>query len=370
MIYFDNAASTPMTEGVKRVFSESLELFANPSSLHRLGFDAEKEMKKARARVAATLSAREDEIVFTSGGTEADNLAVLGAAEKMRRRGNRILSTDSEHPAVEMCLKKLEGEGFEVIRLSTKKGALSEEEIEEAANEKTVLAAVMRTNNETGAVYDVPALSRIVKRKNPDCLVFSDCVQAYGKERISPARLGADLVSISSHKIHGPKGIGALYVKKGLSLPPLLLGGGQERGLRSGTENLPAILAFGEACREADLALDEARDQMKAIREAILSVLSEEKRVRANLPPAASDSILSLQVDAFPSEVLLHMLSQREIFVSSGSACSSHSGKSGVLSAFGLSSRERDHTVRLSFSRLNTVEEGITFASALKEILG
>lgn len=369
MIYFDNSASSPLTEHVKGVMIEELSNFANPSSLHRLGFEAEKRMKKARAQVAATLGAREDEIFFTSGGTEADNVAILGAAQKMRRLGNRILSTDSEHPAVEESLKALEQDGFEVIRLSTRGGILSAEEIVRFANEKTVLAAVMHTNNETGAVYDLSTLSRMVKSKNPRCLVFSDCVQGYGKAPLIPSRMGLDMISISSHKIHGPKGVGALYVKKGLQLPARIYGGGQEKGLRSGTENLPGIVAFGAACEEAARNLASSRKTMEEMKRVIREGLDVDERIRFHDPQNASPHILSMAVLPFRSEVLLHALSEKGVFVSSGSACSSHKGKSPVLKNFGLSDREADSTVRLSFSGLNTVEEAHEFIGILKEIL-
>lgn len=370
MIYFDNAASTPLSPGVRQVLLEELEEFGNPSSLHALGFQAEKRMTLARKQVARALSCREDEIVFTSGGTEADNLAMFGAARRMKKRGNRILSSDAEHPAVEECLKKLEEEGFEVIRLSTRGGKISLEEAERFANEKTVLCAVMHTNNETGARFDITSLSRLAKQKNPDCLVFSDGVQGFGKEELVPERMGLDLVSLSSHKIHGPKGVGALYVKKGLVLPPILCGGGQEKGVRNGTENLPGIVAFGKACEEGMKTLSEARKTMTEIGEVILEGLSGVEKGKANLPENRSPHILSLQVSAFPSEVLLHALSERGVFVSSGSACSSHKGKSPVLTNFGLSPKERDHTVRLSFSRFNTAREGREFVKILKEIIG
>ncbi|MBR2616015.1 MAG: cysteine desulfurase [Clostridia bacterium] len=369
MIYFDNAASTPLSPRVKEVLFGELEHFANPSSLHSLGFEAEKRLKHAREQVARTLSARPDEIFFCSGGTEADNLGILGAAAKGRRMGNRILSTDSEHPATEECLRRLESEGFEVIRLSTRHGALDPDEIAEAANEKTILAAVMHTNNETGAVYDVAAVSRIVKGKNPRALVFCDGVQGYCKTPILPQRMGIDLMSLSSHKIHGPKGVGALWVKKGIQLPPLILGGGQEGGLRSGTENLPGIVAFGAAAEESFGALPAAAESMGAIRERIKALLASDGRVRINEAKSPSCHLLSLQVPAFRSEVLLHALSAKGVFVSSGSACSSHKGKSPVLKHFGLTDKEADCTVRLSFSRFNTLSEADEFVRILKEIL-
>ena len=369
MIYFDNAASSPLSDGVKEVLREEIENFANPSSLHRLGFEAEKRMTLAREQIAKSIGASPDEIFFTSGGTEADNLAIFGAAKKLRRQGNRILSTNSEHPAVEECLKELEKEGFEVIRLSTKNGRLDPVEIVEFADEKTILAAVMHTNNETGAIYDIATLSRIVKKKNPRALIFSDAVQGYLKSNLSPALLGVDLLSLSSHKICGPKGVGALYIKKGTNLPCRIFGGGQEKSLRSGTENLPGIVAFGKAAEEGYRSLSENQKKMAEIRNFILETLGKEEKIRFNLPENPSCHILSMQVAPFRSEVLLHMLSEKEIFVSSGSACSSHKGKSPVLENFGLNPKEADCTIRLSFSKLNTIEEAELFCRALCEIL-
>jgi len=358
-----------MSPSVLAVMREELVHFANPSSLHRLGFEAEKRLKTAREQVAKSIGATPEEIFFTSGGTEADNLAIFGAVQKLRRRGNRILTTDSEHPAVARCMDALEAEGFQVVRLSTRKGALDPAEIAEAANDKTILAAVMHTNNETGAVYDIPTLSRLVKAKSPFALIFSDGVQGYLKSPMTPAALGVDLLSLSAHKICGPKGVGALYVKKGTNLPARIYGGGQEKGVRSGTENLPGIVAFGKAAEEGKAVLEDSIRRMNAIGEIIMKELADEPRVSFNRPAKASCHVLSMTVQGFRSEVLLHTLSEKEVFVSSGSACSSHSGKSPVLQNFGLSAKEADSTVRLSFSRLNTEEEALEFCRILREIL-
>lgn len=369
MIYFDNSASSPLSEGVLEVMREELAHFANPSSLHRLGFEAEQRLKKAREQVAKSIGALPEEIFFTSGGTEADNLAIFGAVKKLRRRGNRIITSDSEHPAVEKCMERLESEGFEVIRLKTRSGKLDPVEMASAVNDKTILCAVMHTNNETGAVYDVATLSRLVKAKSPFALVFSDGVQGYLKGPVSPSALGLDLFSLSAHKICGPKGVGALWVKKGTNLPGIVCGGGQEKGLRSGTENLPGIIAFGKAAEEGKAQLDESCRRMQGLRQRIITEFADEKRVTFNLPQRASCHILSMSVAPFRSEVLLHMLSEKEVFVSSGSACSSHSGKSPVLQNFGLTQKEADSTIRLSFSRLNTEEEAVEFCRILREIL-
>ncbi len=369
MIYFDNSASSPMSEGVLEVMREELAHFANPSSLHRLGFEAEQRLKKAREQVAKSIGVSPEEIFFTSGGTEADNIAVFGAVAKLRRRGNRIITTDSEHPAVAKCMDRLEGEGFEIIRLSTRGGKLDPVEIARAANDKTILAAVMHTNNETGAIYDVSAVSRLVKAKSPFALVFSDGVQGYLKSPFTPAALGVDLLSLSAHKICGPKGVGALYVKKGTNLPSHVCGGGQEKGLRSGTENLPGIIAFGKAAEEGKAGLEADCARMHAIRRLIKAELSGDPRISFNEAEKASCHVLSMTVRTLRSEILLHMLSEKQVFVSSGSACSSHSGKSPVLQNFGLNPKDADCTVRLSFSRLNTEDEAVEFCRILREII-
>ena len=358
-----------MSQGVLEVMREELGHFANPSSLHRLGFEAERRLKKAREQVAKSIGAAPEEIFFTSGGTEADNLAVFGAVTKLRRRGNRIITTDSEHPAVAKCMDALESEGFEVIRLSTRGGKLDPAEIARAVNDKTILAAVMHTNNETGAVYDLAALSRLVKAKSPFALIFSDGVQGYLKSPVNPVALGVDLFSLSAHKICGPKGVGALYVKKGTNLPPRVFGGGQEKGLRSGTENLPGIIAFGKAAEEGKAEFEAARKRMCALRERIKSELAGEEKISFNEAENPSCHILSMTARGLRSEILLHKLSEKEVFVSSGSACSSHSGKSPVLQNFGLSQKDADSTVRLSFSRLNTEDEAVEFCRILREII-
>ncbi|MBQ3866726.1 MAG: cysteine desulfurase [Clostridia bacterium] len=369
MIYFDNAASAPLCEEAKAALIRETEAFANPSSLHRLGYEAELRLKEARAAVARSLGAQPEEIFFTSGGTEADNWAILAAARKMKKAGNHILTTDSEHPAVAEPLKKLEEEGFAVTRLSTRGGALDPAEAAAAVSEKTVLVACMHTNNETGARYDLAAVIRLAKAKNPRCLAFSDGVQGYLKSDFVPAALGLDLMSVSAHKIGGPKGVGALWIRRGVSLPPLILGGGQERNLRSGTENLPGIVAFGAAAAARSASLKEDLARMGAVRETVLAGLSGVAGIRFNLPRDPSCHVLSLQVDGWRSEALLHALSEKDVFVSSGSACSSHKGRGPVLTNFGLTKDEADRTLRLSFAPGNTAAEAEAFCRAVKELV-
>lgn len=364
MIYFDNAASAPLCEEARAALKAELELFANPSSLHRLGFEAESRLKKARAQVARSLRAEPEEIFFTSGGTEADNLALLGV-----RKGSHIVASDSEHPAVAECLKALESQGCTVTTLSTGGGALDLAEAERAITDKTALVACMHTNNETGAVYDIASLARLAKEKNPRCLVFSDGVQGYLKTKIDPRATGLDLMSLSAHKIGGPKGVGALWIRRGVHIAPRAMGGGQEKGVRSGTENLPGIVAFGAAAEAGFTRLSENAERMRAARQAVLEGLDRVPGITFNLPKESAPHILSLQVAGWRSEVLLHALSEKGICVSSGSACSSHKGRGPVLANFGLKDEEADRTIRLSFSPLNTVDEAELFCEIIKTMV-
>ena len=371
IVYFDNAAtSKPSRESVEAGAQEA-RLFGNPSSLHKIGFQAEQRLEEYRTAVGDSLYCSPDEICFTSGGTEANNLAIFGAAYKNRRKGNRIVSTDSEHPSVNEALKRLEGEGFEVVRLSTIGGKLNMSEVEQALSEDTILVSVMHTNNETGAIYDVRAVSDLVRKKCPNAIMHCDCVQGYLKHRLSPKSLGVDLMSISSHKICAPKGAGALYIKRGIHILPQIVGGGQENGMRSGTESMMLIAAFAKAAKEGSLHLEENIEAVKKVREAILDGLSDISGITLNIADNPSPTILSITVRANKSEVLLHKLSDRGIYVSSGSACSSNSkrGKNSVLLAFGLTATRADTTIRVSINHTNTVAEAERFCTALKEII-
>jgi len=340
-----------------------------------MGFEAQKSLEAARETVARTLYCDKSEIIFTSGGTEGDNTAILGGAAvfsaMLKKEGARprIITTDSEHPAVNEPLKRLEDMGFEVIRLSTLGGVIDMKEAAKAATKDVVLATVMHTNNETGAVYDIKSLFTLIRRSSPRAILHTDAVQGYLHSRIRPSVIGADLVSVSAHKVHGPKGVGALYKRKGLRILPYLIGGGQEGGFRSSTENLPGILSFAAAARSGFDDFDMNSERIREVRNAIISGLSTDSRVSFNIPKGAySENILSIQVEGEKSEVLLHKLSDMNIFVSSGSACSSKKGKSGVLKAFGLRDEEADRTIRVSLSCNNTVEEALRFCDAIRKI--
>lgn len=368
MIYFDNSATTPLSESAKRKISEMTEVFGNPSSLHSEGLRAEKEITLARELVAKSLSARADEVYFTSSGTEADNIAIFGAVRKNAKVGKKIITTDSEHPAVARAIDSLEREGWQVIRLSTRGGRIDMNELEASLSPDIALVSVMRVNNETGAVYDVAGVSRAVKRVSPRALVHSDCVQAYMKEKLSLTALGADMISVSAHKVHGLKGTGALIVKKGVVIPPHTLGGGQEKGLRSGTENTLGIAVMGASVEE--MMNDTSRmAKLDELYKYTVDTLGKIEGIKLNIPEKPCNSIVNISLVGYRSEILLHKLSSDGIFVSSGSACSAKRGKSGVLSAFGLTDREADGALRISLSHYNEKSDIDTLAESLTDAM-
>ena len=366
MIYFDNSATTALCEASKQSITHMLDIYGNPSSRHALGLEAKKQMEQAREIVAISLGLKKNEaqrVVFTSSGTEANNLAILGGVySKDKRRANRIITTDSEHPSVENVMQKLERDGFEVIRISTRGGVFDIDAFEKVMDNNVLLVSVMMVNNETGAVYDVQKIFSAAKRKNPDVITHCDAVQGYLKIPFSPQKLGADLVSISAHKIHGPKGIGALYVSpeiiKTKKIIPYMIGGGQESGLRSGTENVLGMVGFSAAAKVGFDKLEENREKMLNLRQ-----LAEAEIIRAgaqiNTPMGArAPHIISVRLPSIKSETMLNFLSAKGICVSAGSACSSHSQHiSSALVGFGLTKEQADSTIRVSLSDYNTEDE-------------
>lgn len=368
MIYLDNSATTPLNESAKDKIIQMLDVFGNPSSLHSEGLRAEKELLLAREAVAQSLGARTDEVFFTSSGTESDNIAILGAARKNIKVGRKIITTNSEHPAVSEPIKHLESQGYEVVRLSTRGGKIDLDELEKNITPDIALVSIMRTNNETGAIYDVKAVSTAVKRVSPRAIVHSDCVQAYMKEKISLSSLGADMISVSAHKVHAPKGTGVLLLKKGLVLPPHTFGGGQEKALRSGTENTIGIAAMGASVTE--LMADTKRyDTLADLYKYTVYSLSDIEGVHLNIPENPCPSIVNISVLGYRSEIILHKLSSDGVFVSSGSACSSKKGGSGVLEAFGLGRAEADSALRISLSHYNTKAEIDFLADCLRNAI-
>ena len=374
-IYLDNSATTALSDAAKVKITEAIEIFGNPSSLHPAGQAARKLVEDARREIASTLGLRgtitPGQIIFTSCGSEADNLAILGASyAKERRRGGRIITTDSEHPGVESAMQALEKDGFEVIRIPTRGGELDWNAYENALNARTFLVSMMMVNNETGAMYDLKRAFALAKAQNPDIVTHTDAVQGYLKCRFTPEAIKADLVTLSGHKIHAPKGVGALYVSpaalKRRDIVPTLLGGGQEGGFRSGTENVLGIAAFGAAAKDGFANLNAHLPHLLQLRnyaEEKLSALP----VKFHIPTGArAPHILSLSLPDIKSETMVHALSQSGICVSGGSACSTHSKKlSRALLAFGATEAETECALRISFSHYNTAEDVDALVDAL-----
>ena len=376
-IYFDNSATTRPSEACVRAVCEALEHeYANPSSLHSAGNDAHKLLEGARERILATLGTdtARHRLIFTSGGSEANNLALLGVGRsKHWHFVPKILVGDGEHPSVTACAEQLEREGFELVYIPTVGGEIDIDYIRACADSRTVLCSLMSVNNETGARYDVQGAFRAVKAAAPDCVCHTDCVQAYLKIMINAPALGADLISISAHKIHGPKGIGALIVHpdifKRRIMSPVIFGGGQEQGIRAGTENTAYAAGFAAAAEESRAAMRDMNRTATEICDYIVSSIESDERLAGfsvNRPRNAVPYIISITTPNIKSETMLHFLSSEGIYVSSGSACSSHSrSTSPALRAYGLDSDAADRTVRVSLSRHNTIEQARRFVDSL-----
>lgn len=364
--YLDNAATTQvLPEAADRARALMVEEFGNPSSLHTRGFRAKQELEKARAGVAAKLGVPPGEVVFTSGGTEGNNLAILGAAQARRRLGDKIVTTAIEHDSVLHAMEELERQGFRVAYVKPdSSGQVNQEALAEEIDERTILVSVMAVNNETGAVLPVQGLSRVIKRKKAPALLHTDGVQAFGKLDFSPAKWGVDLCTVSAHKIHGPKGVGALYVKKGVHILPRAFGGGQERGLRPGTESVPLMGAFGEAAGRLPKA-GAILPQVKALREALLEGLASLPGVTVHSPEDALPYIVNFSAGAVRAETMLHFLAQQGVYVSAGSACGK-AKPSHVLAAMGLPKEQIGSALRVSFSRFSTMEDVEALLGALR----
>lgn len=354
--YLDNSATTPLCKKAKERMVDSIEnIWGNPSSLHEKGIEADLLLKSARKTLSGLLSCTEKEVFFTSGGTEGNNLAIFGAAHSGKRKGNRIITSTVEHPSVQKAFDRLSEDGFEVVRISTdSKGFIKLDELEKATDEKTVLISIMAVNNEVGTIQPIEELSKTVKRKNAPALIHVDAVQAFGKIPLTPKKWGIDLMTVSSHKIHGPKGAGALFVKEGTKLKPVAAGGGQERDIRPGTEPMPAIAGFFGAMEE--LKIKENLEKLTLLRDYLLSELSERAYVSVNSPENALPYIVNLSLKGLRSETVLNFLSDMEIYVSAGSACSK-GHKSPVLTAMGLDDSLIDSSLRVSLSRYTTKEQ-------------
>lgn len=373
--YLDNSATTRCSDRACQLMVDLLTKdYGNPSSLHMKGIEAERFVETAKKKIAKTLRVSEKEIIYTSGGTESNNLAIIGAAMANRRAGNHIITTSIEHASVENPMEFLKEQGFDITYLSVdENGIISLEELEEAVTEQTILVSMMQVNNEIGAIEPVAEAAELIKKKNPDTLIHVDAIQSYGKMYIYPKKLGIDMLSVSGHKIHGPKGSGFLWVKEKTKLKPLILGGGQQKGMRSGTENVPAIAGLGEAAEEIYENLDEKRAHLYGLKQRFIDGIEklEGTHVNGKTGEDSAPHIVSVSFEGIRSEVLLHSLEDRGIYVSSGSACSSnnHAGKqkgSKTLRNIHLKENLLDSTLRFSFS-VHTTEEEIDYAL---EVLG
>ena len=360
--YFDNSATTRCCDEAAEVVERTMRTdFGNPSAMHRKGVEAEHYLREASEKLSEILKVTGKEILFTSGGTESDNMAVIGCALANQRAGKHIITTAVEHPAVLEPARFLEKQGFEVTYLPVDgAGVVKMDALQASLREDTILVSVMYVNNETGAVMPVEEIAQAVHARSPKAAFHVDAVQAFGKYRIFPRKQGIDLLSVSSHKIHGPKGAGFLYIRNGVKVQPLILGGGQQNGMRSGTDNVPGVAGMAKAAGIAYRDLDKNVEWLFRLKKRMTEGLLAMPDVQINGMPLTEGAphIISASFDGIRSEVLLHALEEEGIYISAGSACSSHKRKpSAVLTAMGLPKSRIESTVRISFSEENTEEE-------------
>ncbi len=372
--YLDNSATTKCSEKAVEIMNKVLrEDYGNPSSMHLKGFEAENYLKKTRSIIAKSLKVNEKEIIFTSGGTETNNMALIGCATAYHRSGMHIISTPVEHPSVANALAVLEKIGYEITYIPVdEKGRINLKVLSDEIRPDTTLVSIMHVNNEIGTIEPIVEAANIIKQKNSTTLLHVDAVQSFGKIEVFPKKMNIDLLSVSGHKIHGPKGSGFLYVSDKVKLNPIMLGGGQEWGLRSGTENVPAIAGLGVAVEEIFKNFDKNQKKLYKLREYLITELSKIEGVSLNgsLDENGAPHILSMSVEGVRAEVLLHSLEEKGIFVSAGSACSSNKpAVSKTLTAIGLKKSLLDSTVRFSFSIHTTKEELEYTVKELKEII-
>ena len=367
MHYLDNSATTQVCpEAAQAALKAMTVIFGNPSSTHTAGREAKKLLDCSRAAVAKALGCRPEELVFTSCGSESDNWALLSGADAMRRKGKHIISSMAEHDAIRRTLDLLEEQGYEVTRLKPDlSGSVPVAAVADALREDTVLISLMLVNNETGAVTDIPGVASLLKRTGSQALLHTDAVQAFLKLPFTPASLGADLISVSGHKVHAPKGIGALYVRKGLRLKPMIIGGSQEEGRRAGTEATAQIAAFAAACDAAYPCLAENAEKMRQQREEII------RRLQADIPElkvlgGGAPHILSVSLPGWRSEVIMNFLEARDVYVSKSSACKK-GGRSHVLESMGLDTRTIDGALRIGLCRFTTQEDVDALCLGLRE---
>ena len=372
--YLDNSATTRCYDEVKDIVVKTmLEDYGNPSAMHLKGVEAENYVKQAAKEIAKTLKVQEKEIFFTSGGTESDNWAVIGTALANSRQGKHIITTPFEHAAVSAPLAWLEKQGYEITEIPVdEKGNLLLERLAETIREDTILVSTMYVNNEMGAVVPAEEIGRIIHEKNPKTLYHVDAVQGYGKYRIYPKKMGIDLLAVSGHKIHGPKGAGFLYINEKAKIQPLLLGGGQQKGMRSGTDNVPGIAGLGVAAKKIYENLEADTARMRELKTYLAAELEKMEQVEINgpEPEKGAPHILNVSFLGVRSEVLLHTLEDRQIYVSAGSACSSHKrAGSASLGALRLSPERKESAIRFSLCEFTTREELAYTLEVLREVL-
>ncbi len=375
-IYLDNSATTRMSNSALAEYARvARDVYGNPSSLHSMGAEAERILNEAKQTLLYTIGDKDAEIIFTSSGSEANNLAIIGhACSKERYRGRgKIITTAGEHASVSSPIEELKRQGFKVAFVPTREGSVDLDILKQELTSDTIMVSVMMVNNETGAVYELPQISRLTKSKCPDALVHVDATQGYMKIPFTRRAIGADLVTVSSHKIGGPKGVGALIVDKNVmktkGLSPIVFGGGQGLGLRSGTENVSGIAAFAAAAKERHSTLSEDIAKMSSLRDHLierLANLPELSEISVTLPKHPAPHILNITLPSIKSETMLHFLSSEGILVSSGSACSSHGVRGeSALTAFGRSAEEADSSIRISFSHENDISDVDLLVEAL-----
>lgn len=370
MVYLDNSATTRVSDkAAEKALEVMTKNFGNPSSLHSLGFEAEQIIKGAKKNLASALGCKEGEVFFTSGGTEANNIAILGTAQANIRRGNKIVVSAVEHSSVLEAAESLVQSGFEVIKIYPEKdGSISPQKVADAVDDKTILVSLMLSNNELGTIYDVATAGAGARRKNPKVILHCDAVGAFGKIPVHTGRLGVDLLTVSAHKIHAPKGCGALFIKKGTRISPIMFGGEQQNKMRVGTESTPLIAAFSEALSDAIKNMPQNYANAKELRNELVKELLEIENISINSPENAIPYVVNFSTNQIKSETLIHFMEKKAIFVSGGSACSKGK-KSHVLVAHGFADKRIDTAIRVSFCCDNSKEDILVFIDALKEAL-
>ena len=374
LIYMDNAATTPVKpEVLDAMLPYFTEKFGNPSSIYSISSENKKAITDAREVIAKTINTTPENIYFTAGGSESDNWALKATADAYASKGKHIITTSIEHASVQAPLAYLKELGYEITELSVDHdGIISLEELRDAVREDTVLVSIMMVNNEIGAVEPVEEAAKVIKAKNPDTLFHVDAIQAYGKFRICPKKMGIDLLSVSGHKIHAPKGTGFLYIRDKVKVKPIIYGGGQQKGMRSGTENVPGVAALGEAAAEIYENFDAKVDHMYEIKQRFIDEVTQIPGVAVNGKTGrdSAPQIVSVTIEDVRSEVMLHSLEEYGIYVSAGSACSSNKpAPSRTLQGIGLPKQKLESTIRISFC-VNTTEEEVDYAvEKMKEII-